>query len=173
MKLELTETLDENKKFTGKKSIKKCHDNGLLHRSVGIFIFSSKGELLLQKRSSNMTFFPGKYDCSSSGHVSYGEDIKYSANRELGEELGIKSDIKLIDKDILEEFSQGKFNIRHFLSLFEGIHDGPFKIQKDELDSIKFFSINEIKDLIVNKPDLFTKAFKLCFKIYINKNEIK
>lgn len=167
--MELTEILDKWGKFIEIGPLKECHEKGLFHRTVGIFIFNEKGELLLQKRSSNMTFFPKRYDLSSSGHVSNGEDIEHAIKKELGEELGIKTNIKLIAKDIIEEFDQEKFKVRHFFSFFEGTHEGPFKIQKEEVDSAKFFSIDEIKKMIETNPDLFTLAFKLCFKFYVNK----
>ena len=165
MPSELVEVLDKNKKFIKSERVHECHENGLWHRSVGVFIFNEKKELLLQKRNQNMYVSPGRYCCSASGHVSYGENIEYSAYKELKEELGIETKLNLVTEDILEKFNQRKIKLRHFFSLFKGYHEGPFDIQKSELNSVNFFGIAEIKEMLKNNPHLFTTAFKLSFEI--------
>ena len=42
MPSELVEVLDKNKKFIKSERVHECHENGLWHRSVGVFIFNEK-----------------------------------------------------------------------------------------------------------------------------------
>ncbi len=43
----------------------QAHINGLLHRAFSVFLFNSKGEMLLQKRAS------GKYHSLTNGLMPY------------------------------------------------------------------------------------------------------
>lgn len=65
--------------------------HGNIFRSVKIFIFNTKGELLIQKRSLNLANFPGKWDMSVGGHVDEGGEYMDAAVREIKEEVGIES----------------------------------------------------------------------------------
>ena len=49
--LELLEIVDENNLVTGIRNRAEIHRQGIWHRSVHIFIFNSRGEIYLQKRS--------------------------------------------------------------------------------------------------------------------------
>jgi len=51
---EYFDVLNENGEYTGQiESREKCHKEGLWHKAVTVFIINSKGQVLLQKRSSN------------------------------------------------------------------------------------------------------------------------
>ena len=45
--------LDENYVPTGTMEKMEVHEKALLHRAFSVFIFNSKGKMLLQKRSNN------------------------------------------------------------------------------------------------------------------------
>ena len=49
--------VDENDKETGVEEKIKAHKDGKLHRAFSIFVFNSKGELLLQKRAKEKYHF--------------------------------------------------------------------------------------------------------------------
>src|SRR3989344_5335677 len=166
MKEEIVDEVNEKNEFIKKEEKKKCHLEGLWHRSAGVFIFNDNGNLLLQKRSMNMAVSPGKYDCSASGHVSSGETIEESAKKELKEELGIETDLKLIFKNTIENFDEGNNKIRHFYSLFVGYYNGSFNIEKSEVESIKFFDLENIRKMIRETPNKFTVGFRLFFNKY-------
>ena len=65
------------------------HAQGLLHRAVHIFVFNSRGQLLVQRRSASKDEFPLTYTSSASGHVGAGETYDACAPRELTEEIGL------------------------------------------------------------------------------------
>ncbi len=168
---EIVDVINDNDEVIGKEGKNKCHKEGLWHRTVGIFIFNDNEDLLLQKRSMNMATSPGKYDCSASGHVGSGKTQEEDAIKELKEELGIEINLKLIFKNLTENFDEGKNKIRHLFSLFIGHHNGPFNIGKFEVDSVKFFSFDEMTKTIGKTPNDFTFALKMLFKKY--KGEFK
>ena len=88
--MEMYDVVDSLDRVIGTATRREIHQKGLLHRSVHILVFNSKGELYLQKRSLNKDENPGYWDTSAAGHVNAGEDYMTSAHRELEEELGIR-----------------------------------------------------------------------------------
>ena len=63
---------------------------GEYHLVVHIWIVSSKGELLIQKRSKEKKLMPGEW-AATGGSAFSGESSISAAKRELAEELGIKA----------------------------------------------------------------------------------
>jgi len=66
----------------------EIHRLGKYHRAVHLYVFNSKNEVLLQRRSLSVDHFLGLYSISVTGHVNAGE---FSANAVRREELGINS----------------------------------------------------------------------------------
>lgn len=62
-----------------------------LHRGFSLFLFNSKGQLLLTKRSSKKKTFPGVWTNTVCGHPGPGESAVVAAKRRLKEELGIRN----------------------------------------------------------------------------------
>ena len=80
---------DENNNPTGIESnYQEIHSKGLWHRTVHLWVFNDK-KILLSKRSMSISF-PGKWDMSSGGHVTAGEDEFTSITREALEEIGLE-----------------------------------------------------------------------------------
>lgn len=97
--------VDENDQNIGAASKKDCHlnsniDQGMLHRAFSVFLFNTKGELLLQQRSDAKITFPGFWANTCCSHpLSRPEEldesntaigVRRAAQRRLQSELGIK-----------------------------------------------------------------------------------
>lgn len=100
MKEEPVDILDEQGNKTGKVLLKsEAHALGLWHPIAHLWIYSSRGQVLMQKRSSQKKVWPNLWDVAVGGHAAAGESFKDTAVKEAGEELGIKvdpKDLKLI-----------------------------------------------------------------------------
>ena len=70
---ELLDVVDDNDEVIAIKTRGEIHARGLMHRSVHILVFNSRGEVFLQKRSLSKDEQPGKWDSSAAGHVDSGE----------------------------------------------------------------------------------------------------
>ena len=120
-----------------------CHGNpALLHRSVHVVVYHSDGRVLLQKRSLNKDIQPGKWDTAVGGHLAAGEDYETAARREMREELGITAPLplrRLFDSQVRN--SRESENVR----VFAVTYDGPFTLQKEELDAVEYFSLAELR----------------------------
>lgn len=60
-----------------------------LHRAFSLFLFNSRGQVLLTKRAATKKTFPGVWTNTVCGHLSPDEDTVSAATRRLSEELGI------------------------------------------------------------------------------------
>lgn len=96
---ELFDVLDKNGNKTGiQKTKKELHEQGLWHQAVHVWIFNSKGEMLLQKRAKDKDYWPDLWDISAAGHISAGETPEQAVIREIGEETGIKVSLSQLKK---------------------------------------------------------------------------
>jgi len=85
------DVLDASGARTGERRARsEVHRLGLFHRAVHVWVLApASGELLLQLRAACKDSWPSRWDVSSAGHVSAGEESLPSARRELREELGL------------------------------------------------------------------------------------
>ena len=157
------DVLNELGEFTGKIATREeCHKNGLWHRAVYAFIIDNKGNILLQKRSSNKKLWPNMWDVTVGGHVDAGEFGRQALVREVKEELGVEiedKDIKyLIGSTSINE--QGDIINKHYNECYlitKNIPISDIKIQKEEVSDVRYFSKDELLKRISNNYDGLTK----------------
>lgn len=75
----------------------EVHRLGKHHRAVHLYIFNSRNEVLLQRRSPTVDHFPGRFGISVTGHVGAGEYSAAAVRREAEEELGLDGSRLRID----------------------------------------------------------------------------
>lgn len=166
--MELLDVVDENNELTGEKYDKKeIHEKGLWYRAAFIFIVNSENKLLLQKRAKNKSTQPNKWSITA-GHVDSGETERQAALRETEEELGIQN---LKEEDFV--FLGVKKTIRryensinnHFKNIFllrTDMKINEFVLQKSEVSEVKYFTIDELKNICQNK-EKYEKEFMKSF----------
>lgn len=153
---EIFDVVDQDDQVVGQASRKEVHQRGLLHRSVHILIFNSKGELFLQKRSMAKDENPGYWDTSAAGHVDAGEGYDNCAHRELAEELGIKVDLKEIG-----QFSACPETYSEHVRVYTGTSDDRIVINQDEIEEGRFWIFEDIEKAILDASLPFTSTFRL------------
>lgn len=148
--MELIEIVDKDGNFTGKIMDKdEAHDKNLLHNEIAVFIMNAKGETLLQKRSASKRFHPNKWGLCA-GHVDAGESLENAALREIKEEVGLD-----ITENELKPFAEREFyisdinsHVTYFYYIVSNLKEEDFVIQKEELSEVKWFSLDEVIDMI-------------------------
>jgi len=119
-------------------------DPSLIHRVVHVLIFNSKGELLLQKRSMNKDVAPGKWDTSVGGHVNRGEILLDAVKREMNEELGIT----MCQPGFLYSYIHSNPYETELVYTYSCLYDGETYFNKEEIDEVRFWSLEEIAHTI-------------------------
>jgi 16S rRNA (adenine1518-N6/adenine1519-N6)-dimethyltransferase len=153
--------VDENDRVVGKAPRGEVHANNLLHRAVHILIFNPAGEVFLQWRARTKDRHALRWDSSAAGHVDAGEEYPEAAARELAEELGIRT--------ALEEIAQLPASDRtdqEFVCLYRGEYDGPFQLNRSEIEGGAYFPPPIVTGWIAARPGDFAPGFAECWKAY-------
>jgi len=84
---EIFDIVNEEDRVIGQTTRGEAHGNPkLMHRSIGVVIFNSKGEIFLQQRSATKDTDPLKWTISCSGHVeSQTLDTEFSGRNLLAD----------------------------------------------------------------------------------------
>jgi isopentenyldiphosphate isomerase len=159
--MEYLDVVDSKDNVIAKETREKVHKYGMRHREVHVFVINSKDEILLQKRSEYVDYYPGFWDISLGEHVKSGEGYKDAAARGIKEELGFKP------KALKFYFDTESQNQNVFRKAFICHHEGKFKIDKKEVGMIEFFSTARIKSEIKKGKMKFTDGFKISFEGYL------
>jgi isopentenyl-diphosphate Delta-isomerase len=123
-----------------------AHQLGLQHRGVHVFLFTSDGKMLVQKRSKDRAQYSSALDCSVSEHVKAGEGYLETAIRGMKEEMGVEGiEVKPLVKFRMEYGP----NDNEISTLFEGVVD-PAKVKFDpiEIEEINYYTLNELQQMV-------------------------
>lgn len=179
-KEELLQVLTENGEPTGKLEKRSVvHDKGLFHMEVALFVYNSKGEVLLQRRSKNKRSNPNKLGIVA-GHVvgfsSAIETVKTECSEEIGVEINEK-ELKLLNVE--KRYNENNNNnIYQYFYVYKCDKDvSEFKIQTEELSEVIWVPFKKVEQMMLNndsevvfkRNSYYEKIFKLTEK-EINKN---
>lgn len=146
--MEYVDIVDEDNNLLGFTATRnEAHEKNLWHRHASGWIMNKKGDILLQQRAFTKKKNPGKW-AKTGGHVDAGEEPIDAFKREVFEEIGLKLD----DKDIinLEIFKSSKPS-EHFFShgylFITDKKEDEFTLQKEEVNQVKYFTIEELEEL--------------------------
>ena len=154
--------VDKNDNVTGKASREECHSNrSLMHRAVAVLVMNKKGEILLERRSAKKDLYPGFWGLVA-GHAGAGEGYGQAAKREMMEETGAACRLRPLFKTILRMKEETEME-----AVFTCTYEGPFRVNKEESDEVRFFPKEEImKMLEAGKiPEGDSKVLRRFFKI--------
>ncbi|MGV7963024.1 isopentenyl-diphosphate Delta-isomerase [Photorhabdus tasmaniensis] len=136
------------------------HKKGMLHRAFSIFVFDSKGNLLLQKRAVNKYHSAGLWTNSCCGHPRIGETLEVAAHRRLGEEMGFDCPLKKVSSFIYHATLPNNLIEYEYDHVFIGRFDKEPIINADEVSDYKWVNSLELKALIDKAPWKYTVWFK-------------
>ncbi|KAI7830136.1 NUDIX hydrolase domain-like protein [Kickxella alabastrina] len=189
---EMCIVIDENDKAISAASKKTCHlmtniEQGLLHRAFSVFLFNSKNELLLQQRATEKITFPDHYTNTCCSHPlataleleEAGQmGVRRAAQRKLEHELGIPADQVPLD-------SFQYLTRIHYVAPSDGLWgeheidyilfvkaDVDLNINENEVRSVKYVSLDEMKEIIATAEETGTKLtpwFKLIDENFLYK----
>ncbi len=137
---EFLDIVDKTGKILGYEKRSILHEDPTkIHMTTNILIVNSQSEVLVQKRSRKKRYGGGIWEISAGGHVDHGETPYECANRELEEELGIRTQLKFIDKKVFRFDNESE--LAH---LYFGRSEGPFEFDKEEIEEIRFVKYSKL-----------------------------
>jgi len=168
MEHELLHEVDENDQVIGTRTRGELHRLGLRHRAIHILVFNSLNQLFLQKRSAIKDINPGLWDTSAAGHVDLGESYDEAARRELNEELGVDDPPPL--KPIFKLPSSSETGWE-FIQVYTVKHDGPLRLNADEITEGRWISVTELNDWIQQGGKGLTLSFQSLWQTFQQMNK--
>lgn len=154
--------VNENDEPIGASEKLEAHQLGKLHRAFSIFIFNSKGELLLQKRASSKYHSGGLWSNTCCSHPRVNEDTLSAAHRRLQEEMGLDCDLKEVHRFVYKiKFDNGltEYEYDHVLV---GKSDEAPKLNLEEVEDWKWVKLSQLCEDVKNNPENFTSWLKIC-----------
>lgn len=137
-----------------------CHvDLGKLHRAFSVFIFNSKGELLIQKRAEGKMLWPGFWSNSCCSHPRRGEEIENAASRRIVEELGIACGLRYVYKFRYMAQFEDEGSEREICSVFVGKCDDDVVVDSEEISDFCWIGVNELFRDVFSNPEKYTSWF--------------
>lgn len=158
--------VDQQNNEVGVFEKQEAHSMGLLHRAFSIFLFNSKGELLLQQRAFDKYHSPGLWSNTCCSHPMPGETVQQAASRRLMEEMGLRC--RLEKKfSFVYKADVGDGLIEHeYDHVFTGISDDAPNHDPGEVASWKYLDMATIKKELRTRPSSYTEWFKICLAQY-------
>lgn len=160
--MEMVDKLNNKRQSLNKTAERNKKIEGEYRQSVHTWIINSKGEFLIQKRTSNKKTFPNMWS-QTGGGVDEGETTFQAALRECNEELGIT-----IDPDNIELVLSFKrkydfvdvWLVRYDYDIIE------LTLQKEEVSEVKWATVDEIRALM--REGKLAKSIEIYFDMFLN-----
>ena len=163
MQIEQVILVDEQDQPVGACEKMAAHEQGLLHRAFSIFIFNSRGRLLLQQRSKGKYHSGGLWTNTCCSHPRPGETTEDAAYRRLQEEMGFQTELfhaftftyrAELDKELVEH------EIDH---VFTGIYEGEVFPNSEEAMDHSYMDMVQLEESLERFPEKFTVWLRIAF----------
>lgn len=156
--------VDEQDRETGLKDKMAAHRDGDLHRAISVFLFTSDGKMLLQRRALEKYHSGGLWTNACCSHPVEGEAVRNAAVRRLQEEMGIRCETLVRAFSFTYRAEVGNGLIEHELDhVFTGTSDELPATDPGEVMDFKYLSLDEIEKELAQNPERYTTWFQLIF----------
>ncbi len=156
--------VDEQDQPIGLMEKQAAHIEPHLHRAFSIFLFNSKGELLMQQRALSKYHSPGLWTNTCCSHPRSGETLEEATSRRLMEEMGMTCPMHEVYTFIYKAPVGQGLTEHEFDHVFIGQSDDIPNINTDEVASWKYMRLDDLKKDLVLYPELYTEWFKITFE---------
>lgn len=157
---EIVDIVDADDEVVGRATRKESHAKGLLHRVVHVVVENGKGKTLCLKRAETVDTRP-LYISNCAEHVKAGHKYEETAKMATAEELGVKISPKFCGTVTVYDNDHNTI-----IGCFRAKHEGPFEIDKSELEKWEFRELNEIRKGIANGEKYSPIFIKVIRKLY-------
>ncbi len=154
--------VDADDQPIGEISKARAHDGeGILHRAFSVFLFNSRGELLLQQRAREKRLWGGYWSNSCCSHPRVGESMEVATRRRLDDELNLAADLEYIYR-FQYQASFGEAGSEHELChVFLGRCPDQVSVNENEIADVRFVPATDVSRMLDDAPDDYTPWFRM------------
>jgi isopentenyl-diphosphate delta-isomerase len=154
--------VDDADKEIGIMEKMQAHEEGVLHRAISVFIFNSKGEMLLQQRAAGKYHSAGLWTNTCCSHPRPGEDVAGAAVRRLLEEMGLKCELKEVFSFTYRAALNNQLTEHELDHVFTGTTDELPVPDPEEVSVWRYMPVPLLITDIKAHPEKYTEWFKIC-----------
>lgn len=155
--------VDENDQPLGPMEKLEAHEKGLLHRAFSVFVFNSKGEVLLQQRAVDKYHSAGLWSNTCCSHPSYEEPILDAVKRRMKEEMNMQVEVEFQFKFIYKAPLENKLTEHEVDHVYFGFTDDEPKINIEEVKDWKYMSMDALEKELKTHPENYSQWLNICF----------
>lgn len=144
----------------------EAHEKAVLHRAFSVFIFNDKDQLMLQQRAKDKYHSPLLWANTCCSHQRDGESNIEAGKRRLQEEMGFVCELSEITSFIYKAPFENGLTEHELDHILVGNFNKNPRINFDEVERYKWMSIDEVKNDIALRPEIYTEWFKIIFEKY-------
>lgn len=154
--------VDEKDNEIGVAEKMHAHRQGLLHRAISVFIYNSKGQMLLQKRAAEKYHSPSLWSNACCSHPRPGESTASAASRRLIEEMGIDTPLNYSGKFRYKTVFENGLTEHEVDHVYFAVTDQKPSPDPHEVEKWKYIELDQLLQELDEKPGEFTSWIKIC-----------
>lgn len=159
--------VDKNNNPLGTMEKLEAHKKWVLHRAISIFVFNTKGELMLQQRAKEKYHAGWLWTNTVCSHPRVGESYEDAIQRRLKEEMGFSCPLeKFWDIVYHVDFLEGDLSEHEHDTLFWWVYEGKVIPNPEEAMDYKRIKLDDLKKDREKNPFLYTPWFLAIFEKY-------
>ena len=141
----------------------EAHEKAILHRAFSVFVLNSNNEIMLQQRAHHKYHSPLLWTNTCCSHQRNGETNIQAGIRRLFEEMGFKTELKELFHFIYKTPFDNGLTEHELDHVMIGYYNDEPTINQEEVESWKWMKIEDVKNDMLQNPDIYTVWFKIIF----------
>jgi isopentenyl-diphosphate delta-isomerase len=147
----------------------EAHIQGMLHRAFSVFLFNSRGEMLIHQRDILKYHGGALWTNACCSHPQWGENVRESALERLHYEMGLQCDIHPVFTFTYNTRVENNLIEHEFDHVFIGRTDALPKPNPSEVQGYRWVYPTLLEEQIVQNPEQFTSWFKMALPEVLRK----
>lgn len=164
MQVEYVILVNNNDQSLGTMEKMEAHEKGIMHRAISVFVFNTRGEMLLQKRADEKYHSAGLWSNTACSHPRTAEKTADAAHRRLNEEMGFDCELEEAFSFTYKAHVGEGLTEHEYDHVFVGHSDEKPDPDPDEVSDWKYVDFDRLMEDIENNPDDYTVWFKIAVK---------
>jgi isopentenyl-diphosphate delta-isomerase len=153
--------VDENDNEIGTLEKMEAHATGKLHRAFSLFVFNSRGKLLIHKRAHDKYHSGGLLTNTCCGHQRPDESLDSAIHRRLNEEMGFDCELKKLFTIHYRADMENNIIEHEIDHVFIGEYDTDPDPDPAEVAAYFWADRQELFEDMRNNPEQYSYWFKL------------
>lgn len=164
MKEEFVVLVNQNDEQIGLMAKLEAHEKALLHRAFSVFVLNEKNEIMLQQRAIDKYHSPLLWTNTCCSHQRENESNLEAGRRRLREEMGFETPLVELFSFIYKAPFDNGLTEHELDHVMIGYYNNEPEINKEEVESWKWMSIENVKSDMEVNPAIYTEWFKIIFE---------